>query len=168
MINWMYFPLSDEIKPIGLRLIEVFKSKAADIASDSHELNSNAVLAILGDLLALEGFKVESGKKKVEKISVPVLFGLNGKIEKHFDADAYAQNESFVLEIEAGRAVSNNQFLKDLFQACMMHEVKYLAIAVRLDYRKNKDFEQVCKFFETLYASGRLKLPLLGVLVIGY
>ena len=69
---------------------------------------------------------------------------------------------------EAGRAVANNQFLKDLFQACMMHEVKYLAIAVRLKYRGKSDFEQVCKFFQTMYASRRLALPLLGILVIGY
>ena len=35
------------------------------------------------------GFKVETGKKAVEKISVPVLFGLNGIPEKSFEADAY-------------------------------------------------------------------------------
>jgi hypothetical protein len=36
-----------------------------------------------------------------------------------------------VLEVEAGRGVVNHQFLKDLFQACMMYEVNYLAIAIR-------------------------------------
>lgn len=29
----------------------------------------------------------------------------------------------------------NNQFLKDLFQACMMQDVDYLVIAVRNEYR---------------------------------
>jgi hypothetical protein len=168
MIKWMFYPHSDPITAVGKRLTEVFETEAANIASDSHELTSNEVLAFVSDRLALEGFEVESGKKEAEKVPVPVLFGPNGKIEKHFDADAYHQSEGFVLEIEEGRAVANNQFLKDLFQACMMREVKYLAIAVRLEYRKNKDFVHVCKFFETLYASGRLKLPLLGVLVIGY
>jgi hypothetical protein len=43
-----------------------------------------------------------------------------------------------VLEIEAGRAVDNNQFLKDLFEACVSEKVKYLAIAVRLTYGKKK------------------------------
>jgi hypothetical protein len=66
----------------------------------------------------------------------------------------------------------NNQFLKDLFQACMMHGVKYLAIAVRNLYeggnQKSRDFERVVGFFDTLYASNRLQLPLKGVLVIGY
>jgi len=64
--------------------------------------------------------------------------------------------------------VTNYQFLKDLFQACMMHEVNYLAIAVRNIYRGSNDFEKVHTFFDTLYASNRLKLPLNGILIIGY
>ena len=73
-----------------------------------------------------------------------------------------------MLEVEAGRAVVNNQFLKDLFQACMMHDVSHLAIAVRNVYRSSNDFERLMKFFDTLYASNRLQLPLKGILVIGY
>lgn len=78
----------------------------------------------------------------------------------------------FVLEAEAGRAVVNNQFLKDLFQACMMKDVAHLGIAVRNLYEgggaKSRDFERVVTFFDTLYASNRLKLPLTSVVVIGY
>ena len=74
-----------------------------------------------------------------------------------------------MLEVEAGRAFLNNQFLKDLFQACMMHNVEYLGIAVRMIYLdKNKDYEKVVQYFDTLYASNRLQLPLKGLLVIGY
>ena len=62
------------------------------------------------------GFTVEAGKKKADKITVPVLFGLNGKFEKSFDADAHHRTAKFVVEVEAGRAVVNNQFLKDFFQ----------------------------------------------------
>jgi hypothetical protein len=164
----MYYPKSDEITAIGKRLVEVFEKKVGDFGSASHELSSNEVLSAIADLLALEGFAVELGKKKAEKLQIPVLFGRKGRIEKSFDADAYHRAEEFVLEVEAGRAVANNQFLKDLFQACMMHEVKYLAIAVRLKYRGNNDFDHVCNFFETMYASRRLALPLRGILVIGY
>lgn len=70
--------------------------------------------------------------------------------------------------MEAGRGVLNNQFLKDLFQACMMIGVNYLCVAVRLDYLKQPDYETVVTFFDTLYASDRLKLPLKGIGVIGY
>jgi len=30
--------------------------------------------------------------------------------------------------------VRNNQFLKDIFQACMMYEVEYLVLAVLCEY----------------------------------
>jgi len=70
--------------------------------------------------------------------------------------------------VEAGRAVVNNQFLKDFFEACMMQDVDYVVIAVRNDYRGNNDFEAVCAFFEALYASQRMILPLKGVTLIGY
>ena len=62
----------------------------------------------------------------------------------------------------------NNQFLKDLFQACMVHDVFYLAIAVRNAYKGSRDFDIVCRFMDTLYASQRLQLPLRGILVVGY
>ena len=89
-------------------------------------------------------------------------------LEKSFDADAYHEAGGFVVEVEAGRGFTNNQFLKDLFQACMMRDVFYLAIAVRNQYKGSADFERTERFFNTLYASQRLQLPLHGVLLIGY
>ena len=62
----------------------------------------------------------------------------------------------------------NYQFLKDLFQACMMSDVKYLGLAVRNIYKNSNDFDTVETFFETLYVSNRLQLPLDGILLIGY
>lgn len=168
MINWIYYPKSKRATPLALNIVEVFEKTASEIDSHVHFFESNDVLRKLTDKLALIGFRVERGKKKVDKISVPVLFGLQGKQEKSFDADAYHPEEGFVVEIEAGRAVVNNQFLKDLFQACMMHEVHYLAIAIRNDYNGGNDFEKVMRFFDTLYASSRLSLPLKGILIIGY
>ena len=50
----------------------------------------------------------------------------------------------------------------------MMHDVKYLAIAVRNLYRNRNDFELVLRFFDTMYASNRLAVPLEGILIIGY
>jgi hypothetical protein len=80
----------------------------------------------------------------------------------------YHPINKIVLEVEAGRGVTNYQFLKDLFQACVMQDVDYLAIAVRQDYRGSKDYEKVVTFIETIFASDRLKLPLNAVLIIGY
>ena len=108
------------------------------------------------------------GKSAEEKIKIPVLYGANGKIEKVFEADAYHPLEKTVIEVEAGRAVTNYQFLKDLFQACVMQNVDFLVIAIRQDYRGSDDFSKVTMFIETIYASNRLVLPLKGVLIIGY
>jgi hypothetical protein len=105
---------------------------------------------------------------KGEKIPVPVLFGLNNHIDKSFDADGLSKDGKIVIEVEAGRAVVNYQFLKDVFQASMMHGVEYLVLAVRNDYRGGDDFQRTHSFLETLYISNRLVLPLKGIVLIGY
>jgi hypothetical protein len=168
LINWVYYPKSAKATPLALAVVEAFVQASDVIDSTKHELPSNGVLAEVAAGLTRAGFIVETGKRATEKISVPVLFGLNGRLDKTFDADAYHQSEGFVVEVEAGRGVVNNQFLKDLFQACMMHEVRYLATAVRNVYRRSPDFERVLRFFDTLYASNRLRLPLEGILIVGY
>lgn len=165
-INWQFFPKSDEI-PFHLReIVSIFEQKSESISSKRFEYNSDTVLSSVRELLLLSGYQVEQSKR--EKIKVPVLFGRNGRLEKSFDADAYNESLKTVIEVEAGRAVSNYQFLKDLFQASVMHDVEYLVIAVRNIYRVSKDFEKVAAFFDTLYASNRLKLPLKGILILGY
>lgn len=49
-----------------------------------------------------------------------------------------------------------------------MSDVDKLCIAVRNEYRGVDDFSKVCTFFDSLYASGRLGIPLSGLLIIGY
>ena len=116
----------------------------------------------------MQGFSVEKSKRAEDKIHVPVLFGLNGQTQLAFDADAYHEDAKYVVEVEAGRAVVNYQFLKDFFEACAMYDAEYLCIAVRNTYRGKKDFETLCSFFDVLYSTNRLVLPLKGLLIIGY
>lgn len=168
MIRWVFYPRSQAASDLALGVVQAFESVATKIDSRTHNLSSDEALAFLADGLSRLGFNVERGKRKSDCITVPVLFGLNGKPEKSFQADAHHEQAEFVLEVEAGRGVVNNQFLKDLFQACMMHRVYYLGIAVRNDYRGSDDFDSVCRFFDTLYASDRLELPLKGILIVGY
>ncbi len=167
-VQWMYYPKSDKAPQIALEVVRAFQVVAPLIDSTGFEYASNTVLALVRPELEKIGFVVEAGKTRGQRIQVPVLFGLNGKLEKAFDADAYHSSAGFVIEVEAGRAVVNYQFLKDFFQACMMHDVKYLAIAVRNLYRNRNDFELVLRFFDTMYASNRLAVPLEGILIIGY
>lgn len=169
MINWMFYPKSDEI-PDHLRCVieKVFQKNLSLIDSAYNQFSSDEVLYHLRQDLETIDFIVEKNKTSDGKIKVPVLFGLNGALDKSFDADGYNKNTKTVIEVEAGRGVTNYQFLKDLFQACVMHDVDYLIIAVRNIYRDSQDFNKVMTFFDTLYASQRLKLPLKGILIIGY
>lgn len=168
MIRYQFFPRSVGINKEVQQIIDCFLAVDNDICSPEHTLSSNEVLSILRVKLLKRDMRVEQGKSKGLKIPVPVLFGMNNKIDQHFDADALSADGTIVLEVEAGRAVDNYQFLKDIFQASMMYGVEYLVLAVRNDYRQHDDFKKVYTFLETLYISNRLHLPLKGILLIGY
>ena len=168
-INYQYYP-KNIIMPNHLNdVVGIFNDVYNKIDSFNHNLKSNEVLAVIEPQLLTYGYEVERKVNGITKyIEVPVLFGRNNIMEKSFRVDAYDENQKTVIEVEAGRGVLNNQFLKDLFQACMMQDVEYLCIAVRNIYKKKQDFEEVCRFFDALYSSDRFNLPLKGILVIGY
>ena len=168
MLRYQLFPRSVGITEELRRVVKCFESVYDDIKSPENKLSSDGVLRFLRPQLEAIACRVEVGKSKGEKIPVPVLFGLNNHIDKSFDADGLSGDGTIVIEVEAGRAVVNYQFLKDIFQACMMHGVDYLVIAVRNNYRGSDDFQRVHSFLETLYISSRLVLPLKGITLIGY
>lgn len=150
-------------------IINVFEANQEKIVSVSSESQpSDHVLAKIRDDLQKLGFQVEGGKAKAQKVNVPVLYGENGKVRKSFEVDAYHPQSQTILEVEAGRAVANNQFLKDFFEACVIPTCTWCCVAVRNVYKNQDDYKTVCTFFETLFASQRLALPIKGVLVIGY
>lgn len=84
MVNWFYYPKSAKPTSLALRVVEAFQIAHPAIDSGNYELSSNEVLAKVRKGLESAGFLVETGKKASEKISVPVLFGLNGRLEKSF------------------------------------------------------------------------------------
>ena len=168
MLQYQLFPRSFGINAEVEAVIDCFQKNYDVIKSPENNLNSDGVLKTISDDLKQLGFSVEESKAKDDKIKVPVLFSLNNRIDKYFDADAVSADGKIVLEVEAGRAYVNNQFLKDVFQASMMYGVDYLMLAVRNDYRGNDDFSKIFQFFETLYINGRLQLPLKGIILIGY
>ena len=168
MIRYQFFPRSRGVTEEIQKVIDCFKAVDKKIDSSCHKLQSDSVLAKVRLLLEKEGYCVEKSKREKEKINVPVLFGNDNKVDKFFNADALSNDGRIVIEVEAGRATENNQFLKDIFEACMMFDVEYLVLAVRNEYRTHKDFDKIYQFLETLYISNRLHLPLKGVLLIGY
>ena len=171
MINFQHFPKSHKAPTFIMNTVQCFHEKESEIDSTHHRHDSNDILSMVRGRLELIGYKVESGKTSVEKIIIPVLYGKNNIPDKTFEADAYDAINKVVLEVEAAAAVANNRFLKDLFEACVMDEVDYCIIAVRnLNKTTNngKDFDLICRFMETIYASNKLFLPLKGVTIIGY
>ena len=178
MSHFQYYPKNQRITSHLNAVVEVFGRMEDHISDEKRTYKSNDILEICRPGLEEIGYLVEDMRRGKDKyIEVPVLFGRNNQLEKSFRADAFNDVERSVIEVEAGRGVLNNQFLKDLFQACMMQDVDYLTIGVLFEYRTrkangdykvNRDFETVCKFFDALYSSDRLRLPLKGVLIIGY
>lgn len=165
---YQLFPRSFGITSEIRQVINCFEKNFTQIESPKFDLSSDGVLKVIANDLKEVGFLVEEGKTKEEKIHVPVLFSLNNRIDKSFNADAVSLDGKIVIEVEAGRAFRNNQFLKDIFQACMMPMAEYLVIAVRNHYHNSDDFMSIFQFLETLYISGRLQLPLKGIVLIGY
>jgi len=168
MLQYQLFPRSFGITSEVEAVINCFYIHYEEIKSPQNNLNSDGVLKVITKELQKINFKVEISKASIDKIKVPVLFSLNNRIDKSFDADAVSDDGKIVLEVEAGRAYRNNQFLKDIFQACMMPSVEYLILAVRNEYHATDDFKAIFSFLETLYINGRLQLPLKGIVLIGY
>jgi len=163
MCIYQLYPRSEGMTDELFGVVSCFDAVIDKIDSRKHKLSSNEALKQLEPYLVNQGFIVETGKTRDKKINVPVLFGTNNTIDKSFDADTVSKRGDIVIEVEAGRAVINYQFLKDIFQACMMHNVEYLVLAVRNEYRGNDDFKKIQIFLETLFVSHRMKLPLSGI-----
>ncbi len=167
-MKWTFFPRNKRVPSELTELINIFEKNEVKISSKEHSLKSNDVLGIVADDLSHDGYVVEVGKKDKDKVKIPVLYGENGSPSLNFEVDAYHEKYKIVVEVEAGRAVVNYQFLKDFYEACCMENVTYLCIAVREIYRKNQDYQKVCQFFNSMYISNRFIIPLKGILIIGY
>jgi hypothetical protein len=172
-MQWIFFPKTSPTPTFLRESLKAFEKVHSEIDSSKNDNNENRlksddVLKIVAPHLINLGYEVECGKKKAEKISIPVLFGNEGKVEKSFDADAWHKDFKTVIEVEAGRAYANHQFLKDIFQASVMTDVDYLVIAVRSLYKGANDFDKISKWLEIIYLTNRIRLELKGILLIGY
>ena len=101
------FGITEEIRDV----VSCFEKNYEKIKSPDYNLSSDGVLKVLAEDLKALNFRVEESKASVDKIKVPVLFSINNKIDKFFDADAVSADGKIVIEVEAGRGYRNNQFL---------------------------------------------------------
>ncbi len=169
MIKHMLFPEYTELNSHLENIIQVFRQHEGIIDSQINKFKSNEILYLLRAELLQVNMLVEMGKSNKDKIIVPISLGINyvGK-KRYFQPDALSKDGKILLEVEAGQAVDNNKFLKDIFKASLMDQVEYLVIGVRNGYRGKNDFNTICNYLRMLYASTRIVLPLKGILIIGY
>ncbi len=150
------------------------KSKVDTVVGKKNK--SNEVLAILRPGLEAIGFLVESGTQSTDKIRRPVLFGELGQPSLTFEIDAFREEDGIVLEVEAGRSIHGNAIYRDLVRMSVMVDASSAVVAAPIVYRyqssgrpiKSNTYEKAKDIFDAVYASGRLKLPFEGALLIGY
>jgi hypothetical protein len=122
------------------------------------------------------GYRVESGKKKDDRIRLPVLFGDEGKVVVPYEVDAVHDELGVLVEIEAGRGARGNAVYRDLIRSSLIVDARFLVLGVMNEYRHQsggkpivvKSYRDACDLLDAIYASQRLPLPFEGVLLFGY
>lgn len=167
-IEYEYFPVSKEIPAHLNELVNVFCDHANEISSFGSQLDSNQVLSIIRTSLQDIGFLVERGKSKKEKLIKRVPCDDTGDVNINFEPDAIHERNGTLLEVETGATAVKNALFRNLFRACLIPDIDYLAVAVNSIYNNKHTFDDDCRILDALYMSKRLQLPLKGILLIGY
>ena len=85
-ITYQYYPRNRPLPKHLHAIANVFQSKSSTICSSSNNLQSDQVLGKVSPGLSKLGYAVESNK--IDTIDVPVMYGMDGSIDKSFQADA--------------------------------------------------------------------------------
>jgi hypothetical protein len=170
---WKFYPSRSPAPEWVADVVAAFAGAGPEIDSRSnHGVTSDAALASVRGSLVELGFQVEGSKSKADRISRPVLFGEIGKSRLAYEVDGYNPEHRAVLEVEAGRGAANNADYRDLIRASLMVDADYLILAMMLEYTAGKttvrSYDQTRDRIDAVYASDRLKLPLKGILLVGY
>ncbi len=171
--SWKFYPSRSPAPDWVEEVLGCFRDVRSEIDSrEQSGVSSDSVLAHIRPGLETAGFIVERGKRAAEKISRPVLFGEDGRAVVAYEVDAFHAGHGVVLEVEAGRGAANNADYRDLVRVSLMVDAKFLVVAMMLEYRSGaqrmRSYEQTRNRLDAIYASDRLRLPLEGVLLVGY
>jgi hypothetical protein len=112
----------------------------------------------------------------MDKLPRPVFFGDQGSFLRTYEIDTFEPERGIALEVEAGRATMGNAVYRDLIQASLMLDARFLVLAVPVEYRyksgartaKEPSYAKTYSVVEAIYGSPRLSLPFEGLLLIGY
>jgi hypothetical protein len=174
--GWKFYPPRTRPPEWVQNVVAAFAEAQSSIDSNDHRIESDRALAALRPALVLLGFEVEAGKRKIDKIRRPVLFGERGREDLAYEVDAFDSTRGIALEVEAGRGARGNAVYRDLIQTSLLVDAKYLVLAVQLAYRHKsggrnvtvQSYRDTRALLDAIYASSRLALPLDGILLVGY
>lgn len=170
---WKFYPSRSPAPPWVADVISTFSAAQAHIDSRSNRgVTSDAALANVRPGLMRLGFDIEISKSRADKLTRPVLFGEAGRSVVAYEVDGFHRKHGIVLEVEAGRGAANNADYRDLIRTSLMVDADYLVLAMMLRYSGGgttiKSYEVTRDRIDAVYASERLRLPLKGILLIGY
>lgn len=172
--SFIFFPRSSRPPKWVQDFVIAFASAQSKLDTKHGQAKeSNEVLATIKSDLEKAGFRVES---RGGKISRPVLFGEGGDFELEYRVDAVHESERIVVEVEAGRGAKGNAVYRDLIHMSLIVDADFAVIAVPLEYWfhsgpkriKEPAYEKSRKLLDAIYASGRLRFPFKGILLVGY
>lgn len=173
--QWAWFPRQEPPPSWVDPFIAVFDAESENVRSTTHKgLTSDGLVGLLRDRLVNQGWEIEAGKQASQKIHRPVLFGDNGQVRVKQEIDGWHPELGIVMEMESGRGWMGNAVYRDIVRASLIADARYLVIGVRQYYEYGKkdvsrnDFESTRDLMDSIYASGRLRLPFDGVLVVGW
>lgn len=171
--RWCYWPRNTRPPPwVGDVVSAVCREQDTISTVDRKTgLNSDAVLQQLAPGLRELGFDVEWSKSATDKIVRPVLYGDQGAPAVSYEIDAFHDGLGIAVEVEAGRAASNNADYRDIVRTSLILDARFLVMLVPVTYRSTQAvqvFDRSHDQLEAIYASDRLRLPFEGVLLVGY
>lgn len=171
--HWRYFPRNVRPPEWATQFVAVVAGAQSTISTvyEKTGLSSDEVLKEIAPGLVGLDYVVETGKTAAEKITRPVLFGERGVPSVSYEIDAFHDGLGIAVEVEAGRAASNNADYRDIVRTSLILDANFLALLVPVTYRSTQSvqvYEKTRAQMEAIYASDRLKLPFAGVLLVGY
>ena len=172
--RWIYYPNSHEPPRWVFDVVRAFHSKRESLDSRKVHKTSNVALEIVRAELEKLGFDVEGGIRG--RLQRPVHFGEYGEADRRYQIDSYHAELEIALEVEAGRTTRGNAIYRDIIQTSLLVGIRYFALAVSQVYKLKSAGKEVidstyemCKsIFDAIYSSEQLRLPMEGILLIGY
>lgn len=171
-LRWRYFPPTEEIPTHLTKVITAFTGAwpAIETYVASKGGTDGRVIAaeVENHFPQASGWHLENADGKVR---MPVIWGENGTVLMRVEPDGLFRHPDgaiTLLEIEGGGAVQNNRLMKDLFEALLIPQVDYVAVAVPQLAHGRPPFDIAVNLVSAIYARSLQIGHLKGVLLIGW